>query len=81
VRGLGLLIGLEFVSPEVGYAVSTALFGEGVLVGGTLFNAKTFRIEPPATLTQEQMEQVVLRLERVLGKVRGQLERGELAAH
>jgi putrescine aminotransferase len=81
VRGLGLLIGLEFVSPEVGYAVSTALFGEGVLVGGTLFNAKTFRIEPPATLTQEQMEQVVERLERVLGVVRGQVERGEITAH
>ena len=81
VRGLGLLIGLEFVSPEVGYAVSTALFGEGVLVGGTLFNAKTFRIEPPATLTQEQMEQVVVRLERVLAKVRDQMARGELAAH
>ena len=81
VRGLGLLIGLEFVSPEVGYAVSTGLFGEGVLVGGTLFNAKTFRIEPPATLTQAQMEAVVERLDRVLDVVRGQLERGELAEH
>ena len=70
VRGLGLLIGLEFVSPEVGYAVSSGLFAEGVLVGGTLFNAKTFRIEPPATLTQAQMEQVMVRLERVMAKVR-----------
>jgi putrescine aminotransferase len=78
VRGLGLLIGLEFQSPEIGYAASTGLFGEGVLVGGTLFNAKTFRIEPPATLTQEQMEQIVERLGRVLGDVRGQVARGEV---
>jgi putrescine aminotransferase len=78
VRGLGLLIGLEFQSPEIGYAVSTGLFGEGVLVGGTLFNAKTFRIEPPATLTQDQMEQIVERLGRVLGDVRGQVARGEV---
>lgn len=81
VRGLGLLIGLEFVSTEVGYAVTTGLFGEGVLTGGTLFNAKTFRIEPPATLTQEQMEAIVERLDRVIDRVREQVERGELPAH
>jgi putrescine aminotransferase len=79
VRGLGMLIGLEFVTPEFGYAMSTALFGEGVLVGGTLFNAKTFRIEPPATLTQEQMDQVVERVERVLVATRERHLKGELA--
>jgi putrescine aminotransferase len=78
VRGLGLLIGLEFVTPEFGYAMSTGLFGEGVLVGGTLFNAKTFRIEPPATLTQEQMDQIVERVERVLVATREKHLRGEL---
>ena len=66
VRGLGLLIGLEYCSEEAGYAVATGLFGEGVLVGGTLFNAKTFRIEPPATLTQHEMDEIVGRLERVM---------------
>jgi len=78
VRGLGLLIGLEFVTPEFGYAMSTGLFGEGVLVGGTLFNAKTFRIEPPATLTQEQMDQIVERVERVLVATREKHLKGEL---
>jgi putrescine aminotransferase len=79
VRGLGLLIGLEFVTPEFGYAMSTGLFGEGVLVGGTLFNAKTFRIEPPATLTQDQMDQIVERVERVLVATREKNLKGELA--
>ena len=59
VRGLGLLIGLEYCSEEAGYAVATGLFGEGVLTGGTLFSAKTFRIEPPATLTQHEMDEIV----------------------
>jgi 4-aminobutyrate aminotransferase len=80
VRGIGLLIGLEFVSEEVGYAVATGLFGEGVLTGGTLFSAKTFRIEPPATLTQHELEEVVARLERVMGKVREDLRAGQLTA-
>ncbi len=80
VRGLGLLIGLEFVSEEVGYAVATGLFGEGVLTGGTLFSAKTFRIEPPATLTQHEMDEVVVRLERVMGRVREDVRAGQLAA-
>jgi putrescine aminotransferase len=81
VRGLGLLIGLEYCSEEAGYAVATGLFGEGVLTGGTLFSAKTFRIEPPATLTQHQMDEVVARLDRVMGRVEKQIASGEVAAH
>ena len=81
VRGLGLLIGLEYCSEEAGYAVATGLFGEGVLVGGTLFNAKTFRIEPPATLTQHEMDEIVGRLERVMQRVEAQLSEGVLVAH
>ena len=51
VRGIGLLLGMEFRDAEIGYAVSSGLFGGGVLVGGTLNNAKTLRLEPPAVIT------------------------------
>ena len=81
VRGLGLLIGLQYCSEEAGYAVATGLFGEGVLTGGTLFSAQTFRIEPPATLTRHQMDEIVRRLDLVMGRVDAQLRAGELAAH
>jgi len=81
VRGLGLLIGLEYCSEEAGYAVASGLFGEGVLTGGTLFSAKTFRIEPPATLTQHEMDEIVARLDRVMGRVQEQVAAGTLAAH
>ena len=78
VRGIGLLIGLEYTSEEAGYAVATGLFGEGVLTGGTLFSAKTFRIEPPATLTQHQMDEIVRRLDLVMGRVDAQRRDGAL---
>jgi putrescine aminotransferase len=80
VRGIGLLIGLQFVNTDVGYAVSSGLFGEGILVAGTLFNAQTFRIEPPATLTQQQMDEIVVRLERVVASTRARIASGELPA-
>ena len=79
VRGLGLLIGMQFVSEAAGYAVATGLFAEGVLTAGTLFSAETFRYEPPATLTQAQLDQVVERTERVLQLAQTQLRDGTLA--
>ena len=57
------------------------LFAKGVLVGGTLFNAHTFSLEPPAVITYEQMDQVVERLAQVLVGVRELNRQGELAAH
>ena len=73
VRGLGLLIGMQFRSPEIGYAVSSGLFGAGVLVGGTLNNAQTFRLEPPAVISYGQIDQVIERLGGVLEDVRAQV--------
>jgi putrescine aminotransferase len=63
VRGKGLLIGLEFVDSEFGYAVAAGLFKRGVLVSGTLLNAKTLRIEPALNITRKQCEEVLEKLE------------------
>ena len=52
-----------------------------MLIGGTLFNAQTFRMEPPAIITYEQMDQVLERLEATLADVRKLAEQGELIAH
>ncbi len=81
IRGLGMLIGLQFKSTEIGYAVSQDLFARGVLVGGTLFNAHTFRLEPPAIITYAQMDQVVERLGGALTGVRELDRQGTLVAH
>jgi putrescine aminotransferase len=66
VRGLGLLIGLEFVDTEFGYAVASGLFKRGVLVAGTLLNAKTLRIEPALNIPRPLVDEVLDKLEDTL---------------
>ena len=66
VRGLGLLIGLEFVDTEFGYAVAAGLFKRGVLVAGTLLNAKTLRIEPALNIPRALVDEVLEKLDETL---------------
>ena len=49
VHGLGLLIGMDFVSDEIGYQVAAGLFKRGALVAGTLISSRTIRLEPALT--------------------------------
>ncbi|OYD09060.1 putrescine aminotransferase [Paludifilum halophilum] len=69
IRGKGLLIGIEFVNDEIGFEVSKGFFDNGVLVAGTLINAKTIRIEPPLTIEKEQCDKVCHTFARVLSEV------------
>jgi putrescine aminotransferase len=66
VRGLGLLIGLEFVDTEFGYAVAAGLFKRGVLVAGTLLSSKTLRIEPALNIPRALVDEVLEKLEDTL---------------
>ncbi|MGH9337437.1 MAG: aminotransferase class III-fold pyridoxal phosphate-dependent enzyme, partial [Vicinamibacteria bacterium] len=70
VRGLGLLIGLEFADTELGYEVAAGLFRRGVLVAGTLLNSKTIRIEPALNIRRELVDEVLVKLEDVLASLR-----------
>jgi putrescine aminotransferase len=65
-RGLGLLLGLEFVDTEFGYAVAAGLFKRGVLVAGTLLNARTLRVEPALAVPREVVDEVLEKLEDTL---------------
>lgn len=69
VRGKGLMLGIEFPSDEIGYEVAKGLFDNGVLVAGTLFHAKTLRIEPPLTISQAEMDQALNVMEKVFKEV------------
>jgi len=66
ITGRGLLIGMHFHNPEIGYKVAAGLFKRGVLVGGTLTNAHTVRIEPPLVIPFEVLDQVIDRLSDTL---------------
>ena len=65
VRGLGLLIGMEFPTDGIGYKVAAGLFSRGVLTAGTLTNARNIRIEPALNVPQEILDEVLSRLEDV----------------
>jgi putrescine aminotransferase len=78
IRGLGVIIGMQFKDSDIGYAVSQGLFSRGVLIGGTLFNSLTLRMQPPAIIAYEQMDEVLERLDATLADVRRLAERGEL---
>ena len=69
ITGKGLLIGMHFKSPEIGYKVASGLFKRGVLVAGTLTSAQTIRIEPPLIVSYEQIDNLLDRLGDVLREV------------
>ncbi|MFR7985847.1 putrescine aminotransferase [Zhenpiania hominis] len=69
-RGAGMLICMEFPEAEVGYDVTKHLFERKVMVAGTLVNAKTVRIEPPATQSYETIDKVLAALDEALAAVK-----------
>ena len=66
VRGLGLMLAVEFVKCDVGYSVAKGLFSRGVMTAGTLVNAKCVRFEPTAVITEEQITAVISRMDEAL---------------
>jgi len=69
VRGKGFLIGLEYPTEEIGWAVSKGLFKRGVMTGGTLNNAKVNRIEPPGIISYETIDTIIEKLDETLTEV------------
>jgi putrescine aminotransferase len=69
ITGKGLLIGMHFKTPEIGYKVASGLFKRGVLVAGTLTSAQTVRIEPPLVVTKDQMDMLLERLGDTLTEI------------
>ena len=68
-HGLGLLIGLEFPTDEIGFKCAAGLFKRGVLVAGTYSKARTIRIEPALGIPMELLEEMLSRLEDTFREV------------
>ncbi|OJU18542.1 MAG: putrescine aminotransferase [Clostridiales bacterium 43-6] len=66
IRGLGLMIGVEFPESHMGYSVAKGMFARRVMTAGTLVNAKTIRFEPAATISYDQLETVLSRFDEAL---------------
>ena len=73
VRGKGLMMALEFANNELGFALGKAMLDRGVLVSGTLVNARVIRVEPPLTITEEQADYVCKALAESLDEISGKV--------
>lgn len=69
VRGLGLMLAVEFKTSEIGYETAKGLFARGVMTAGTLVNAKCVRFEPAAVITEEQIQAVLSRMDEALADI------------
>ncbi|MDP9024085.1 MAG: putrescine aminotransferase [Candidatus Eremiobacteraeota bacterium] len=75
-RGKGMLMALEFHDDKTGFEFGKRLLERGILVSGTLVNARVIRIEPPLTLTDEQAEFVCDAIEKSLSSMSSLVKAG-----
>jgi len=68
-HGLGLLIGMEFPTDQIGFACAAGLFKRGVLVAGTYSKARTIRIEPALGIPLALLQEMLNRLEDTFKEV------------
>lgn len=69
IRGVGLMLGMEFTGNDTGYEVAKNLFGRNILISGTYINAKCLRVEPPLTISYEQIDVFLKALEESIREV------------
>lgn len=66
VRGLGLLLGLEFADEDLAGLTIAGVARRRVVVGYYLSNPRVFRFEPPLIVTREQIDRAVSCLREAL---------------
>ena len=72
VRGVGLMLAVEFHTSDLGYACARGLFARKVLTAGTLVNAKTIRFEPAAVISEEDIQAVLTRMDEALADTKAE---------
>ncbi|WNV85252.1 aminotransferase class III-fold pyridoxal phosphate-dependent enzyme [Umezawaea sp. Da 62-37] len=66
VRGVGLLIGVEFADPSIAADLFLALVGNNVVANLSLNSDHVVRFTPPAVMTESDVEFLVDRFERAV---------------
>jgi len=59
VRGKGLLIGMEFIDPDVVLLITADALERGLIVFYGLNKPECFRIAPPLTITRQQIDRAI----------------------
>jgi putrescine aminotransferase len=68
-RGKGLMMAIEFRDHETGYELGKHMLERGILVSGTLVNARVIRVEPPLTITEKEADHVCQSLRESLASM------------
>ena len=74
VRGMGLMIGVEFEHEDVGELVIGGLARRGVIVAYALNNPKVIRFEPPLIISEAEIEKVAVALDEAVAEALEMLE-------
>jgi putrescine aminotransferase len=69
VRGVGLLIGVDFVDPAMAADLFMALVGNGVIANLSLNSDHVVRFTPPATMTDSDVHFLLDRFERTVAEI------------
>jgi len=67
VRGLGLLLGLEFTTPDACARFARRALDVGLILNWTLHRDTVVRLAPPLVLTDDEAERATSRIRRALG--------------
>lgn len=59
VRGMGLMIGVEFTDADIGELVIAGLARRNIIAAYTLNNPKVIRFEPPLIITKDEIDTVL----------------------
>ncbi len=59
VRGLGLMVGVEFADKDFGLLTIAGLANNHVIAGYALANPKVIRIEPPLIIKSDEVDRIV----------------------
>jgi acetylornithine/succinyldiaminopimelate/putrescine aminotransferase len=73
VRGLGLMIGIELHSKEVMVPFVEHVHREHLIIGDSINDDVTARLEPPLTITAAQVDDALARLDRAFSATARQL--------
>jgi acetylornithine/N-succinyldiaminopimelate aminotransferase len=66
VRGRGLLIGMDFTTPEATKSFVRRCFAAGLILGWTLHRDTVVRLAPPLIISSAELEQAVTIMQEVL---------------
>jgi acetylornithine/succinyldiaminopimelate/putrescine aminotransferase len=69
IRRKGLMLGVEVNDPDIRKPLTDACLRNGLIIDWFLFHPATFRIAPPLTITNQEIDKACEKLETAIGEI------------